>query len=119
MSKKMFDDLDQLLKVRKKPEVPEYLSARIVAAAHRHSQEALASRGAAGWRAWPQRMLAGVQARLSVAQAAYALAGLVVFVVGIELGVQADSASIFSGLSVGDLAEFMTIDDNFVAAEWV
>jgi len=115
----MFDDLDQLLKARKKPEVPEYLSARIVAAAARHSQEAATLAGVVGWRAWLQMVLVQLQARLSVAQAAYALAGLVVFVVGIELGVQADSTSILSGLSVGDLAEFMAIDDNFVAAEWV
>lgn len=115
----MIDDLDRLLKTRKTPEVPEYLSARIIAAAHRKQQAVAEQRpkDIKGWRAWPQMALA--QVRPSVAQMAYALTGLVVFVIGIELGLQADSTSLLSGLSVGDLAEFMEINDRFVAAEWV
>ena len=63
--------------------------------------------------------VAFLQPVFGMPQSAYAFAGILIFALGVSMGMNADSSVALSGLSVGDLASFLAIDDRFVVAEWV
>lgn len=117
-------DLDKLLNKRCVPDAPEGLSARIIAAAHREPQDAAVKESFK----WPslgglvgaaKGYLNDLQTAFNLPQPAYVAAGVVVFALGLTLGMGADDTSLLSGLSVGELADFMMINDSFVVSEWV
>lgn len=114
----MYNDLDTLLKTRSVPDVPEGLSARIIAAVHR-ADDVVASKPRFGLWDRLAGFVAGLQPVLRIPQPAYVIAGLVVFALGVTLGMGADDTSMLSGLSVGDLSTFLEINDTFVVGEWV
>ncbi len=111
----MFDNLDQLLKTRKKPDVPEYLSARIIAAAARRSRVSADQEvyGLAAFRA-------DLQAMVRIPISAFALGVLALFILGAFMGASSgDGVSFLPGITADELASFMMINDGFVAGEWV
>ena len=110
----MFDELDQLLKTRKTPEVPEYLSARIIAAAARQTQAVSRPVFEIAKEFWE-----GVRARFTLPRPAYAFAVLALFVFGALIGSSADPLGFLPGVTTDDLASFMLIEDGFVVGEWV
>lgn len=125
------NELDKILKTRREVQPPEGLNTRILAAARHVPQERGLRGGVADFargvaRGAAQAAVGGVQAlwveiqtRFPMPQPALALAAVVVLAIGIMLGMQAEDSNMLNGLSVGDLATFMVIDDRFVAAEWV
>ncbi len=111
----MFDDLDQLLKTRKKPEVSAHLSAQIIAAAARE-------RPAVKIPAFVQvakGFWTDMQAQLTLPRPAYAFAVLALFIFGALIGSSADPIGFLPGVTTDDLASFMLIEDGFVVGEWV
>ncbi|MEZ5814185.1 MAG: hypothetical protein R3E13_05600 [Alphaproteobacteria bacterium] len=114
----MFDDLDKLLETRRTPEVPEGLSARIVAAAHRERFAAAGgdARGGVFW----ERLRAGVENIFLTPRPVFALVLIIlVFGAGLFLGEASEGVDFSFMLSPGEVASFMTIDDRFVVEEWV
>lgn len=110
----MFDDLDQFLKTRKKPEVPKDLNARIIAAAARVPRA-----GAVHAQFDFNSILEELRTFFALPRPAYALAALALLIVGAMIGASADLSGVLPGLTTGDLASFMLIEDGFVAGEWV
>jgi hypothetical protein len=114
----MFDDLDRLLETRRVPEVPEGLSARIVAAAHRERFAVVGGnvRGGGFW----EKLRAGAGNIFLTPRPVFALALIIlVFGAGLFLGEVSEGVDFSFMLSPGEVASFMTIDDRFVVEEWV
>ena len=112
-------ELDKLLKSRRVPPSPEGLSARIIAAAHRADDALPVQKPLDIAKGWIEKLAAKVQSLTHIPQPAYVAAGVAVFIIGAVLGMNADGVSLLNGLSVGDVASFMVINDSFVVAEWV
>ena len=110
----MFADLDKVLKTRCTPDMPGGLSARIVDAARSVDQHSPAK-----FPVFVQDFFEDIRSSFALPQPAYVVAGMIVFVIGLSLGMSADDSTLLSGLTVGELAAFMEINDSFVAGEWV
>jgi len=111
----MFSDLDQILKMRKTPDVPEGLSARIVAAAAHRSQNLGLDDDAYGLAAfWTD-----IQSMFKIPAPAFAFGVFVLFMLGMVVGSSADLINVLPGITQDQLAGFMFIDDGFVVGEWV
>ncbi len=108
----MFDDLDEILNKRKTPEVPEHLSARIIAAAARQSKGVTLSGSD-----FVQDILSQIQ--MLFPRPAYAFAVLALFIFGALIGASDNPFGFLPGVTTDDLASFMMIEDGFVAGEWV
>ena len=115
----MFDDLDQLLKIRGKPQVPEYLSARIVAAAARRAQ--IGAYGEIyGLAAFWADLKAMVRLPDQAFAPAFAFGVLALFMLGAFAGsLSSGDLSVVASLTQEGLASFMMIEDGFIAGEWV
>lgn len=110
----MFAELDKVLKTRCTPEIPGGLSARIVDAARSVEQHSPAKLPV-----FVKDLVEDIQSIFTLPEPAYVVAGFVVFAIGVSLGMNVDDTALLSGLSVGDLAAFMEINDSFVVGEWV
>lgn len=110
----MLDELEQFLKTRRTPDIPDGLSARIISASKGVGQRGPVKLPAV-FKAW----FDDIQSVFTLPEPAYVVAGLVVFAIGMSVGMSADETVLLSGLSVGDLAAFMEINDSFVVGEWV
>lgn len=107
----MFDeDLGRLLRLRRVPEPSADLAGRIVAAAAHRGQRR-------GFFAYCAGFAAEFASMLAVPRPAFALA--VFLLIGLSTGIFADNVSVLPGMTPEDLATFMTIDDRFVAGEWL
>ena len=110
------DALDNILKRRKAPDVPNDLSARIIAAAHRHDQNLTQDRPK------PQRthkpIWDEIFAVFDVPKPAFALAMIVLLILGVGLGV-GFTGEIGQGLGTAEFAHYLSIDDRFRAGDWV
>lgn len=107
----MFEDIRNVLKLRKEPQAPEHLSAQIIAAAARMGQVPL---GQVDGRPslWQE-----LKEMFAVPQPALAMAFTLVF--GLVAGFLIDGASIFPEMTTDDLGAFMAINDGFVAGEFL
>ena len=112
-------DLDALLMMRKTPAVPAGLSERIIAAAIRADEERRTSGVKAGWRVFWAGIAAELDDMIAIPRPAYALAMLLV--VGLSMGTYSDyiDTSLLPGLTTDDISTFMTIEDRFVANEFL
>lgn len=115
----MSNELDTLLSKRTAPDMPEGLSARIIAEAARTEQGA----------AMPMRArklsLLGVFTRLfdgmlPTPQPAWAAAAaVVVLAVGFVIGDMVDFGLVDTSIESDSLSSFMSVEDTFTAQEWV
>lgn len=108
--KAIFDNLDDLLWMRRAPESSPDLGERIVAAAARRRQRP-------GFFHFCSEFLSEFAGMLAIPRPAFALA--VFLLLGLSTGLFVDRVSVLPGLMPEDLAMFMTIDDRFVAGEWL
>lgn len=119
-----FKDLDYILETRKTPDVPEFLSARIIAAARRGEYAGVRGGFSLGGFAGGLidrvvEVLNGGRMPSFTPQAAWAMAAVVVFAGGAVLGGGAELSDLVLGYTPGDVASFMMIEDRFVVSEWV
>lgn len=105
-----FEELDILLRRRRVPEPSSDLVARIVAAADQRRQKP-------GFFHYFSEFVSEFGAMLAVPKPAFALAAFLL--IGLSAGLFVDRFSVLPRLTPEDLAMFMTIEDRFVAGEWL
>jgi hypothetical protein len=112
-------DLDILLLKRQAPKVPEGLSERIIAAAIRADEERRTAGVKAGWRVFWAGLLAELDDMIAIPRPAYVMA--MMLVIGLSMGTYSDyiDNSFLPSLTTDDISTFMTIEDRFVANEFL
>ncbi len=110
-----FEKLDALLQKRKPHEAPQYLSARIIAAAARTPQDGIAPH--------PKRPNSNAGFWSIFAKPAFAFAVIALFIVSATFGAEIDIDPIITNVTaivgVDDLATIISIEDNFTVGDWV
>jgi hypothetical protein len=115
-----FNELDALLMKRKAPEVPYGLSERIIAAAMRaDEQKRLKPEGRPRFVLFVTEVLKELEEMLAIPRPAYVLAMLLV--VGLTIGTYGEyiDTTFLPGLTTNDISSFMSIDDRFVATDFL
>ena len=108
----MFEDIKELLNLRRVPQAHEDLSARIIDAAAGLSQEPLRVVRKDRSSLWGE-----LQNFFTLPQPAFAMA--ITLLLGLMIGLMSDSSLLLPGLTTNELAAFMEINDGFVAGEWL
>jgi hypothetical protein len=121
--KNAFGALDAVLMRRSAPPVPAGLSERIIAAAMRAEEAARMAPGRLPFygRAWIfiREFSEEMNEMLAIPRPAYVLAGLMLL--SVSAGVYSDyiATSFIPGVTTDEISTFMSIDDRFVASDFI
>lgn len=118
----MFKDLDAILMTRRTPEVPMGLSERIIAAAARADEQMRMNPEAqkrGRWLTFLKELSTEMEDLLAIPKPALVIASLLVLALSAGTYTEYVNASLMPGVTTNDLSTFMSIDDRFVASEFL